>query len=132
DASIGTLYHWFPDKEAIAEALALRYWAELCELVEDVATEGEHAALEEPIAAVTDALVAGFRERPGFLALWFGGLRTERVRDVTRPNRTHVARSIERILAASYPTAGRALRATVARTVVLIGDGVLREAFRID
>lgn len=130
-ASIGTLYHWFPDKEAIAEALALRYWGELAAVVAAVADEIEAGLEEDPVDVVINALAAGFRERPGFLALWYGDLRSEQIRDATRPTRGNVQGSIERILAVAHPDAGPALRATVARVVVLIGDGALREAFRL-
>jgi hypothetical protein len=81
---------------------------------------------------VLDVLVAGFLARPGFLALWFGGLRTEAVRDATRPTRTAIAVSIERILGRHWPDAALATRAKVAEMTVLAGDGLLREAFRRD
>jgi len=84
-ASIGSLYHWYPDKEAIAEAIALRYWDELASLIEDVADATERGDVEAPIERTLEVLAAGFRARPGFLALWFGGLRTEGVRDATPP-----------------------------------------------
>jgi AcrR family transcriptional regulator len=130
--SIGSLYRWFPDKESIAEALALRYWQELADLVAAVAEASERAPLEDPAGETIDALVAGFRARQGFLTLWFGGLRTERLRDATRPVREQVALSVAWILAVTYPDAAPERRAIVARMVVLLGDGLLREAFRID
>jgi AcrR family transcriptional regulator len=130
--SIGSLYFWFPDKEAIAEALALRYWRELADLVAAVADAAEHGSLEDPVGATLDALAAGFRTRPGFLALWFGGLRTEALRDATRPLREEVAACVERIAAVAAPETKPRERATVARMVVLLGDGILREAFRMN
>ena len=130
--AVGTVYNWFPDKEAIAKALALRAWGELSSLLADVAEAAEAGTVEDPLTEAVNALVAGFRARPGFLALWFGELRTERLRDATRPYRNTVSTSVERILAVAYPEASPARRATVARMAVLIGDGLLREAFRID
>jgi AcrR family transcriptional regulator len=130
--AVGTVYNWFPDKEAIAEALALRAWGELSGLVADVAQDAEAGSVENPLAEAIGALVAGLRTRPGFLALWFGELRTERLRDATRPYRYTVSTSVERILAVAYPETSPTQRATVARMTVLIGDGLLREAFRID
>jgi len=129
---IGSVYRFFPDKEAIVEALAVRYWSDLEDLVAGVADADEATPIEDPVAAVLDVLTAGFRARPGFLALWYGGLRSERVRDATRPTRTAIARSIERILAHHWPGAKRRTRARVAEMVVLTGDGLLREAFRRD
>jgi AcrR family transcriptional regulator len=131
-ASIGTLYHWFPDKEAIIEALALRYWDELAEILDGVTQNIEGELVEDPVSRVIDALADGFRARPGFLALWFGGLRSERVRDATRPGRARAQQSILRVFAVTHPAATSPERETVARMVVLIGDGVLREAFRLD
>lgn len=129
---VGSVYRYFPDKSAIVEALALRYWSDFEDLVAAAAETDEREPLSDPGAVVLDALAAGFRARPGFLALWYGGLRTEQVRDATRPTRGAIARSIERILSTHWPGADPESRATVARMVVLAGDGLLREAFRID
>jgi AcrR family transcriptional regulator len=129
---IGSVYRFFPDKQAIVEALAVRYWSDLEDLVAGVAEADEATPIEDPVAAVFDALIAGFRARPGFLALWYGGLRTERIRDATRPTREAIGRSVARILANHWPNATRLARAQVAEMVVLAGDGLLREAFRRD
>ncbi len=127
---VGSVYRYFPDKETIVEALALRYWSDFEDLVAGAAEADESRPLEDPGAVVIGSLAAGFRSRPGFLALWYGGLRTERVRDATRPTRVAIAASIERILAVHWPAAPRRDRLTAARMVVLAGDGLLREAFR--
>ena len=129
---IGSVYRFFDDKEAIVEALAIRYWRDFDDLVAGVAQADERDPLADPAGAVLEALAAGFRARPGFLALWYGGLRTERVRDATRQARTAIAASIERILAVHWPQAPGSSRATAATMVVLAGDGLLREAFRRD
>jgi AcrR family transcriptional regulator len=127
---VGSVYHYFPDKQAIVEALALRYWSDFEDLVQAVAETDERYPLEDPAGAVLEALAAGFRARPGFLALWYGGLRSERVREVTRPTRSAIADSIARILSVHWPSAEPALRVRVAQMVVIAGDGLLREAFR--
>jgi AcrR family transcriptional regulator len=129
---VGSVYRYFPNKEAIVEALALRYWSDFEDLVAAAAESDAQEPLEEPGSVVIDALAAGFRARPGFLALWYGDLRTERVRDATRPTRSAIGRSVEQILALHWPQASRPARVTAARLVVLTGDGLLREAFRVD
>ncbi|MEA2214012.1 MAG: hypothetical protein QOF83_3960 [Solirubrobacteraceae bacterium] len=128
---VGSVYHYFVDKEAIVEALALRYWSDFEDLVAGVAEADECDPLSGPVATVLQALAAGFRARPGFLALWFGGLRTERVREITRPTRTAIAVSITRIFAVHWPQVDPDVRAAAARMVVVAGDGLLREAFRV-
>lgn len=130
--SVGSAYHYFPAKEAIVEALAVQYWSDFEDLVAGVAETDERAPLADPAGTILETLAAGFRARPGFRALWYGGLRTERLRDVTRPTRDVIARSVERILAVHYPKADASVRTVAARTVVLVGDGLLREAFRRD
>jgi AcrR family transcriptional regulator len=129
---VGSVYRFFDGKEAIAEALAVRYWRDFDDLVAGVAEADERDRLADPAGAVLEVLASGFRARPGFLALWYGGLRTERVRDATRHARTAIAGSIERILAVHWPGATSDERSRAARMVVLAGDGLLREAFRID
>jgi AcrR family transcriptional regulator len=129
---VGSVYRFFDDKEAIAEALAVRYWRDFDDLVEGIAIADQRAPLADPAGAVLEALAAGFRARPGFLVLWYGGLRTERVRDSTRHARAAIASSIERILTVHWPASAEHARATAAAMVVLAGDGLLREAFRRD
>jgi AcrR family transcriptional regulator len=129
---VGSVYRFFDGKEAIVEAIAVRYWRDFDDLVAGVAEADERDPLADPAAAVLEALAAGFRARPGFLALWYGGLRTERVRDSTRHARMAIATSIERILAVHWPAAAQQARAAAATMVVLAGDGLLREAFRLD
>jgi AcrR family transcriptional regulator len=131
EISIGSLYHWFPDKESIALALALRHWDELAGLVAGVAEQARAGMLADPVGEALDALVTGFRARPGFLALWFGDLRTEELRTATRPSRERVADSVGRILQVTHPASEPELRAAVARVVTLLGDGIIREAFRV-
>jgi AcrR family transcriptional regulator len=129
---IGSVYRFFGDKEAIVEALAIRYWRDFDDLVAGMADADAREPLADPAGAVLEALAAGFRARPGFLALWYGGLRTERIRDSTRQARTAIAASIERMLEVHWPAADATARATAATMVVLAGDGLLREAFRRD
>ena len=127
--SVGSLYQWFPDKAAIAEALALRYVEDFKAVAEALA---QRAPLDDPAGEALDAFAEAFRSKPGFRAMWFGGLRTEELRDVTRPALEDIGASVARALAAGYPNAAPAEVATVARMVVLVADALLRQAFRED
>jgi AcrR family transcriptional regulator len=127
---VGSVYRFFPDKETIVEALATRYWSEFADLVAATADRDEQSPMADPAGGVLEALAAAFRGRPGFLALWYGGLRTERIRDATRPTREAMAASVARILTVHWPRASANDRAAAARMVVVAGDGLLREAFR--
>jgi AcrR family transcriptional regulator len=127
---VGSVYRYFPDKEAIVEALATRHWSEFAELVAAAAELDEQSPMPDPAGGVLEALASAFRGRPGFLALWYGGLRTERIRDATRPTREAITASVERILTVHWPRAPARDRAAAARMMVVAGDGLLREAFR--
>jgi AcrR family transcriptional regulator len=129
--AVGSVYSYFPDKEAIAEALALRYWSSVTDSIAAVVEEDVRKPLADPVAAVLYLVAAGFRGSPGLRALWFSPLRTERVRDVTRPLRTEAGASLVRLLAVHWPHAGAGERTIAARMLVLAGDGLLREAFRL-
>lgn len=132
EVAVGSVYRFFPDREAIAEALALSYWEEFGDLVAGLAESFEPEPDSDPAARMIDTLAGAFRASPGFRALWFGGLRTERLRDATRPLRTRFSDTVEGMLASAYPEAKPKLRAATARMLVLTGDALLREAFRRD
>ena len=130
--SVGSLYQYFPDRDAIATALALRYTGELAGVMERMADAAVAEPLDDPAGEMLDAFVGAFRERAGFRALWFGGLRTEALRDATRPTRHVIAAALARALSAQAPDAHPARVTAVAAMTVLVGDGILREAFRLD
>lgn len=130
--AVGSVYSYFADKEAIAEAVAMRHWQRFADLVAATAEAEERDRSADPLATVLDTLAAGFRGQPAFRALWYSELRSERVRAATRPVRDQVGASLRRVLKAHWPDASRAQLDTAARMIVLVGDGILREAFRID
>jgi AcrR family transcriptional regulator len=71
--SPGSLYQFFPNKDAIAEALATRYLAQLhATQAYSFAPEIVHLPLDALIDRVVDPLVALHVAHPGFLTL-FGG-----------------------------------------------------------
>jgi AcrR family transcriptional regulator len=112
--SVGSLYQWFPDREAIAEALALRYAEDFSHVVDE---------LDADVGAIVDAFADAFRAAPGFRAMWFGGLRTQRLRDVTRPALDRIAETLAARWDAPVP---------VATVGVTAADALLRHAFRVD
>jgi AcrR family transcriptional regulator len=130
--SIGSLYQWFPNKESILEALALRYVDDFTALARELADRATEKPFDDPVGEMLTAFAAAFRDRPGFRAMWFGGLRTESLRDATRPGLTAIGEQLFRILSASAPHASPETIGRVARLMVLSADALLRQAFRAD
>ena len=131
--AVGSIYAYLPDKQSLVEALALAYWTGFSERIEAVVQGEAENPAAEPVELILSSLADGYRSNPGFMALWYGGLRNEAVRDVTRAIRDRVAGAIDLLLIRRYPEAGDPTeRTAVADTLVVLGDGLLREAFRRD
>ena len=70
DVPVGTLYRWFPDKAALAEALADRYLATLLGLYEDlIGSLTPDERIGDFLHRVTNQLVAATREQRALPAL---------------------------------------------------------------
>jgi len=127
--SVGSLYQYLPDKEAIVEALANRYLAEFEALMEALAAAAAAERWDDPVGRLLDAFADAYRERPGYRALWFGREMTPGLRAADRENKAALAHGLERVLE-SLGAGGDAHVA--ARAGVLIADALLQESFRTD
>ncbi len=131
--SVGSLYQYLPDKEAIVEALAGRYLAEFEGLMEALAEEAAAAPelWSDPVGRLLDAFAQRYRERPGYRALWFGRELTPGLRAADRENKAALAAGLERVLRTLGLGEDAPLHAA-ALAGVLVADALLQEAFRSD
>lgn len=131
--SVGSLYQYLPDKEAIVEALAGRYLAEFEGLMTALAEEASAAPerWQDPVGRLLDAFAQRYRERPGYRALWFGRELTPGLRAADRDNKAALAAGLLRVLETLGIAATPGLE-TAARAGVLVADALLQEAFRAD
>jgi AcrR family transcriptional regulator len=67
--AVGSIYHWFPDKTALANALAERYLNELLALYEVELVDDPTVATPLLIARVTDVLSTFVTSNPAFITL---------------------------------------------------------------
>ncbi len=130
--SVGALYRFFPDKQAIVDAIAIRHM----DLFQDVLSGRVMAAIPEDapafLGAVIDAFVAYLEANPDFRILAFGAPGGGRY--VSRPTRdayagAQVAESVQEFVAAMFgidPSPEFAFRLRVATE---IGDRLLAFAF---
>jgi len=131
--SPGSLYQFFPNKDAIAEALAARFAERLQATREDAfAPEIAVLPLDEMIDRVVDPLVAFYLAHPGFLALFAGSDISPRLAAVTRDFHEGVVERAERILLARVPHLERDKLKRVARVSVQIVRALLPLSASVD
>ena len=69
DASIGSLYQFFPNKVAIVQALRRHYCDELELMWAPLASEASHLSWQELVVRLVDSTVPFVERHPAFLAL---------------------------------------------------------------
>lgn len=124
--SPGSLYQFFPSKDAIAEALAARY-AEQFQAAHDLALAPSVAflPLDALLDRVVDPLVAVNVANPGFQALYAGADLSPRLAALTRRLHEAVLERVETALAIRTPTLAAEQRARYARVSVQLVKALL-------
>jgi len=128
ETSIGTLYRFFPHKEALAQALAERFLAGLHALYSALLTpEAEVARLPLPVLIdrFIDPLVALHRAHPGFKTLFVGTQVSPSLAAAMSALDEDVVGLVDDIFAARTPQADAAARRRHARVVVQIVKAML-------
>lgn len=104
EISPGSLYQFFPGKEAIARALAERYVAEVRAIHETtLAGDAATAPLPAALDCVVDPIVAFNRAHPAFTALAGGAHASPQLADVFEDLHAGVIRLLEGFVAARAP-----------------------------
>ena len=122
---IGSVYQFFPNKEAIAEALADRFTQRLLETQAVFGPEIEYLPLDELIDHVIDPLVAFHVAHPGFQALFTGSLVSPRLASAIEAFLSAVVGRADAMLAVRAPGLSAERRARCARVSVEIVRAVL-------
>jgi AcrR family transcriptional regulator len=130
--SVGTLYQYLPDRDAITEALGERYLARLEDLMTAFAERAATETWGDPVGLLVDAFAGLYRAEPGFRALWFGRGRTEGTQEADLAHKRVMAAGVHRILVAQHLVRNDDEAATACRTAFLAADAVIQEAFRGD
>jgi AcrR family transcriptional regulator len=130
--SVGALYQYLPDRDAIVDALAERYLGRLDELMASFVDRAASETWPDPVALLVDAFAALYRAEPGFRALWFGRHLTQRTREADRRHKRAMAAGLHRALVAQRLLPDDPAAATACHTAFLAADAVIQEAFRTD
>ena len=127
---VGTIYQFFPDMQAILDALALRYLAEFAELIEAVVARAESEHWTDPVQVLLDAFINLYRSRPGYLAIWGGQHLSPEIRQADDENNALIANGVRRTLIAQLglPDSEELMR--TCEVTVRVCDALLQYAFR--
>jgi AcrR family transcriptional regulator len=130
--SVGALYQYLPDRDAIVDTLADGYLARLETLMDSFAERAARESWADPVAVLVDAFAGLYRSEPGLRALWFGRHLTERTREADRVHKRAMAAGLHRVLVAQGLLGDDAAAAAACRTAFLAADAVIQEAFRAE
>lgn len=115
---IGSVYQFFPDKQAIVAALTDRYLAEVDRLCEDQLTvEAARKDLGQFIGRMIDGIAELQAEHSGFLCIFSGGAATGPYADLAKQLRGTIAGHLDRVLAEVCPDVPKARRRLVLKTM---------------
>lgn len=130
--SIGSLYQYLPDRDAIIDALAAGYFARLEAAMDDLVRAAQAGQWDDPVGVLIDAYAAIYRSEHGFRALWFGSALTEQTRAADRAHKRRMADGVRRVLLAlDVARDDEALR-RACHAAVLAADALAQDAFRRD
>ncbi|WP_330180301.1 TetR family transcriptional regulator [Nocardia sp. NBC_01503] len=130
--SVGSLYQYLPDRDAIIEALAGSYLAMIESRTAALLELARAERWPDPTDVLIDAFAHVYRGEPGFRALWFGRHLTEAARAADREHKRRMAVTLREIMIAQGIAAPGPDLDIACRTAHLMGDAVMQEAFRTD
>ncbi|MFJ3304316.1 TetR/AcrR family transcriptional regulator [Streptomyces sp. NPDC086549] len=128
--SVGSLYQYLPDRDAIIDALATGYFARLEAVMEDFVRAAAAERWDDPVGVLVDACAAVYRTEHGFRALWFGSGLTERARAADREHKRRMADGVRRVLLALGLAQDDEALGRACHAAFLAADALAQEAFR--
>jgi AcrR family transcriptional regulator len=128
--AVGTLYRYFPDKEALFDALAARCLARFEGLMDDLVTQAGMEKWADPVGTLFDVYAELYRSDTSLRAIWFGGLLSENLREADRAHKRVMAEGLRQILIAQDIASDAPELATVCHAAMLASDAITQEAFR--
>ena len=127
--SVGALYQYFPDREAIVNAVAVRHIEDSEELMAEAIERGGPELLSDPAGTFVELFAARYRAEPGYRAIWFGSRLTDALRETDRHGKEVLAEGVRTVLAAGGRIADPERLVPASRVAVTACDALLQEAF---
>ncbi|HET9658630.1 MAG TPA: TetR/AcrR family transcriptional regulator [Kineosporiaceae bacterium] len=130
EVPVGTIYQFFPDKQAIVDALARRYLDEFAGVIQELVDRAGRERWADPVQTLLDAFVGAYRDRPGYLAIWTGRHLSPLLRQADEENNALIADGLRRVLLAQLDVPDDAELARACQVAVRVCDALLQYAFR--
>ncbi|WP_148233109.1 MULTISPECIES: TetR/AcrR family transcriptional regulator [Thermomonospora] len=130
EVAIGSVYQFFPDKRAVAQALALRNLEMFGERVSRLLAEGDFQHWSDPVGGIIDIFVEMNRTVPGFRTLRFGDVADVNLLEETADNNSVVARRLRKLIVEAFGVPDTPELARAIAIAVEAADAVLKMAFR--
>ncbi|MGC5009455.1 TetR/AcrR family transcriptional regulator [Streptosporangium sp. DT93] len=130
--AIGSVYQFFPDKRAIAQAVTRRHVESFVSRVGNRFLSEDYAGWWDAIDAIIDEYVEMHRTVPGFRSLHFGDVVDLNLLDPESDNNTVIAGRLRGLLLQEYGLADSEEFDLAILVAVEAGDAVLKLAFRRD
>jgi AcrR family transcriptional regulator len=132
EVAIGSVYQFFPDKRAVAQALALRNLEVFGDRVSHRLAEGTFADWSDTVGAIIEIFVDMHRTVPGFSVLRFGDVADLNLLDEAADNNAVVADRLRGLIVEAFGLPDSPDLARAVAIAVEAGDAVLKMAFRSD
>ncbi|MFD9396649.1 TetR/AcrR family transcriptional regulator [Streptomyces sp. NPDC060000] len=130
--SVGVLYRYFADKEAIVASL-VRSWLRLdVQIAEHVTTEPLPERSQDLLEKLIIAYADRFRKEPGYRWIWYNGPRIASLRADTQQADREIADRVHRALVRGYAMPDTDESRRRCRLAVEVGSNLLDLAFRDD
>jgi AcrR family transcriptional regulator len=130
--AIGSVYQFFPDKRAVAQALAQRNLETFGERISLRLTKTEFAHWSDAVGAIIEIFVDMHRTVPGFRVLRFGDVADLNLLDDSADNNSVVADRLRGLIVNAFGVPDGTDLALALAISVEAGDAVLKMAFRND
>jgi AcrR family transcriptional regulator len=131
EVAIGSVYQFFPDKRAVAQALALRNLELFGERVSKHLAEGTFSDWSDTVGVIIDIFVDMHRTVPGFRVLRFGDVADINLLDSGADNNAVVADRLRRMIVSNFSVSDTPELARALAIAVEAADAVFKMAFRV-
>lgn len=130
--AVGSLYRFFPDKDALVRALSLRYLIEAEAEMRRIEKQQDFSSWISAVDEVIHAAVRYFRERPAWREIWLKGHVEASTMEAEAQSDDQIALSLQRLVERLAGLEESPTVLTTFRVAMHVADHLLQFAFQRD